>query len=272
MEEFPEDQQKKEIFVDDDVENGVSKSIRWSTSSVNDDNAERGDPVEFGVGSKSFRWSTAGSALKRSQASNYLGALKTLSWSNIDLKVQDKKKASPQDKFILKGVSGTLEPFEMTAIMGLSGSGKSTLLNALAGRLSQPQFTTDLASLDIRIDDNRIIGSENRSRFAYVEQYDTLLSTATAREAIEFSARLRLAKRKSPEEVVNIIEAIVAGLNIEEFADTLISNLSGGQKRRVSLGIEMVSKPQFIVADEPTSGLDRQVTNDAKHFVFFPCN
>lgn len=219
------------------------------------DNVEEGDPKDNGVGSKSFRWSGAGSALKRRQSSLYLQPPDTLSWSNIDLKVHDKK--TSEDKFILKDVSGSLHPFEMTAIMGLSGSGKSTLLNALAGRLSQSQFATDLSSHDIRINGDRISTSESKSRFAYVEQYDTLLSTATAREAITFSARLRLGKKKNPEEVEDIIDAIVAGLNIEGFADTLISNLSGGQKRRVSLGIELVSSPQFIFADEVTSGLDR---------------
>ena len=219
------------------------------------DNIEEGDPNDNAVGSKSFLWTDAGSALKRKLSSLYLHPPDTLSWSNIDLKVHNQK--TSEDKFILKDVSGSLKPYEMTAIMGLSGSGKTTLLNALAGRLSQSQFATGLSSHDIRINNDRISTSESKSRFAYVEQYDTLLSTATAREAITFSARLRLGKRKGSEQVQNIIDTIVAGLKIEEFGDILISKLSGGQKRRVSLAIELVSSPQFIFADEVTSGLDR---------------
>lgn len=96
---------------------------------------------------------------------------------------------------------------------------------------------------------------------AYVTQEDVLLGTLTVRETISFSASLRLPNNMSKEEVKQIVEATIMGMGLQDCADRQIGNwqlrgISGGEKKRLSIALEILIRPRLLFLDEPTSGLD----------------
>ncbi|XP_073063680.1 ABC transporter G family member 15-like isoform X1 [Primulina eburnea] len=158
-------------------------------------------------------------------------------------------------KKLLHGLTGFAEPGRIMAIMGPSGSGKSTLLDALAGRLSRNIFMTGNILLN---------GKKQRLDYggvAYVTQEDVLLGTLTVRETISFSANLRLPNMSSKAEVKQIVEATIVEMGLQDCADRQIGNwqlrgISGGEKKRLSIALEILIRPRLLFLDEPTSGLD----------------
>ncbi|KAL8099593.1 hypothetical protein AgCh_032015 [Apium graveolens] len=160
-----------------------------------------------------------------------------------------------ESKRLLQCLNGYAEPGRIMAIMGPSGSGKSTLLDTLAGRLSNNTIMTGHIYVN---------GAKRRRDFgvvAYVTQEDVLLGTLTVRETITYSAHLRLPPTMTKEEVNGVIEGTILELGLEDCADTLIGNwqlrgVSGGEKKRVSIALEILVRPQILFLDEPTSGLD----------------
>ena len=145
------------------------------------------------------------------------------------------------------------------AIMGPSGAGKSSILNVLAGR-SASAANIEITGT-ITVAGQRINPVEFRERIAYVMQDDSLLATATPREALEFSAQLRLPGTMSRDEIRTLIDGLIEDLGLESCADTmiggaLIKGISGGQRKRTSVGVELITDPGLIFLDEPTSGLD----------------
>lgn len=158
-------------------------------------------------------------------------------------------------KRLLHGLNGYAEPGRIMAIMGPSGSGKSTLLDALAGRLSNNVVMTG----NILVNGNK--RRRNYGVVAYVTQEDVLLGTLTVRETITYSAYLRLPPTLSKEEVNGVIEGTILEMGLEDCADRLIGNwhlrgVSGGEKKRVSIALEILVRPRILFLDEPTSGLD----------------
>ncbi|KAJ4724326.1 ABC transporter G family member [Melia azedarach] len=156
---------------------------------------------------------------------------------------------------LLNGLTGCAEPGRILAIMGPSGSGKSTLLDALAGRLSGNVVMTGNVLLN---------GEKRRLEYggiAYVTQENVLLGTLTVRETITYSAHLRLPSNISKEETTGIIEEAIMEMGLQDCADRLIGNwhlrgISGGEKKRLSIALEILTRPQLMFLDEPTSGLD----------------
>ncbi|XP_051118703.1 ABC transporter G family member 15-like isoform X2 [Andrographis paniculata] len=156
---------------------------------------------------------------------------------------------------LLHGLNGYAEPGRVLAIMGPSGSGKSTLLDALAGRLSR----------NIVMSGNILLNGKKRRLdygvVAYVTQEDVLLGTLTVREAITYSAHLRLPSSMAKEEVKGIVEGTITEMGLQDCADHQIGNwqmrgISGGEKKRLSIALEILIRPQLLFLDEPTSGLD----------------
>ena len=99
---------------------------------------------------------------------------------------------------------------------------------------------------------------------AYVTQEDTLLGTLTVRETIYYSAYLRLPDKMSKNEKNTIVASTILEMGLQDCADTPIGNwhvrgLSGGEKRRVSIALEILTRPRLLFLDEPTSGLDRYI-------------
>lgn len=158
-------------------------------------------------------------------------------------------------KKILQCLSGYAEPGRIMAIMGPSGSGKSTLLDSLAGRLSTKAVMTGNILLN---------GKKKNLQYggvAYVTQEDVLLGTLTVRETVTYSAYLRLPSNLSKEEIEGIVEGTLSEMGLEDCGDRIIGNwhlrgISGGEAKRLSIALEILTKPRLLFLDEPTTGLD----------------
>lgn len=153
---------------------------------------------------------------------------------------------------ILDDISMTIMPREFVALVGGSGAGKSTLLDALNGfrpaggkiLLNGRDFYRDYDAF--------------RTELGYVPQYDILPTSLKVESALNFAARLRLPSDVNAKErkkrITEVLE--VVGLNTSAVRNTRISNLSGGQRKRVSIAAELLADPKVFFLDEPTSGLD----------------
>ena len=156
---------------------------------------------------------------------------------------------------LLRGVSGCFDPGTVTALMGSSGAGKTTLLDVLAGRKNTGTIT-GLISVNGAPKEEHTF----RKVMAYVEQFDSLNPSDTAREAIEFSAALRL-PANTPEESRNAwVESIIDMLELTPIENSIVGSGASGfsfeQRKRLSIGVELASNPAILFLDEPTSGLD----------------
>eukprot|EP00438_Fugacium_kawagutii_P014394 Skav221734 [mRNA] locus=scaffold542:423455:424120:- [translate_table: standard] len=162
-------------------------------------------------------------------------------------------------KTILDDISGSMKGGEVCALMGPSGAGKTSLLNVLAGRVRSRGKVSVNGS--ILLDGNPISGTALRKRIAYVMQMDILTPTQTVRESLWFSANLRLPNSYSKQDKLDLVDKMLKDLGLEKCADTyigddMIRGVSGGEKKRACVGIELIMKPKLIFLDEPTSGLD----------------
>uniref|UniRef100_A0A6N2MI10 ABC transporter domain-containing protein n=1 Tax=Salix viminalis TaxID=40686 RepID=A0A6N2MI10_SALVM len=155
---------------------------------------------------------------------------------------------------LLQGLRGYAEPGRIMAIMGPSGSGKSTLLDSLAGRLSRNVIMTGSVLFN---------GKKRRqdAGVAYVTQEDVLLGTLTVRETITYSANLRLPDTMTKEEIDDVVEGTISEMGLQDCSDRMVGKwhlrgISGGEKKRLSIAIEILTRPHLLFLDEPTSGLD----------------
>ncbi|KAG2560651.1 ABC transporter G family member 25-like [Panicum virgatum] len=164
--------------------------------------------------------------------------------------------AAPEERTILRGVTGEARPGEVLAVLGPSGSGKSTLLSILGGRLAGRHGGTVLAG-------GRPPSCRGaaRRRTGFVAQDDVLHPHLTVRETLVFCAMLRLPRAAPAAAKAAAAEAVIAELGLAACADTAVGNafvrgVSGGERKRVSIGHEMLVNPSLLILDEPTSGLD----------------
>ncbi|KAH9519810.1 ATP-binding cassette sub- G member 2 [Bulinus truncatus] len=175
----------------------------------------------------------------------------------VDVKVSVCRRKT--QKQILNNVSGIFRP-GMNAILGPTGSGKSSLLDVLAGR-KDPNGLSGTLLLD---------GSPTPDNFkclvGYVVQDDIVMGTLTVRENFEFSATLRLPSSVKKQERKERIDQIIYELGLTEVADSkvgtdYIRGISGGEKKRCSIGMELIISPPVLFLDEPTTGLDASTAN-----------
>lgn len=187
----------------------------------------------------------------------------TLTFTNLRYSVHERRlcfKRGPE-KCILKDVSGIMRP-GMNAIMGATGSGKTSLLDVIAGR-KDPAGLRDGQVLV----DGKIVTSELRLSSAYVVQDDILMGTLSVRENLLFSANLRLDPRHhSPSDKNSKVNGILEDLGLTDCADTKIGTeflrgVSGGERKRCSIGMELITSPSLLFLDEPTTGLDSNTAN-----------
>ncbi|AOA63141.1 Putative ABC transporter [Komagataella phaffii CBS 7435] len=165
-----------------------------------------------------------------------------------------KRNDVPTSKVLLEATSFDIEPGTITAIMGGSGSGKTTMLNCLANGNEN--------SGNINIQGTIAYNGKtniNTISHAYVIQQDILLPNLTCYETLMYSAELRLKEPK--EKLVEIVDQVILELGLKDCRNTLVGNdthkgLSGGEKRRLSIGIQMLCNPSVLFLDEPTTGLD----------------
>ncbi|XP_046388170.1 ATP-binding cassette sub-family G member 1-like [Ischnura elegans] len=155
-------------------------------------------------------------------------------------------------KFLLRNLNGRFQSGELTAIMGPSGAGKTTLLNVLTG------FSTKGMSGCVRALGRvkSVHGSPLRKQSCYIMQDDHLMGHLTTKEALELSAKLRLPRSASSKDRQLVIQDILETLGLTVSASVKCSSLSGGQKKRLSVALELVNNPPVIFLDEPTTGLD----------------
>ncbi|KAK7380160.1 hypothetical protein VNO78_32626 [Psophocarpus tetragonolobus] len=175
-----------------------------------------------------------------------------LTWKDLTVMVT---LSNGETQNVLEGLTGYAEPGTFTALMGPSGSGKSTLLDALSSRLAANAFLSGTILLN---------GRKAKLSFgtaAYVTQDDNLIGTLTVRETISYSARLRLPDNMPWADKRALVESTIVAMGLQDCADTVIGNwhlrgISGGEKRRVSIALEILMRPRLLFLDEPTSGLD----------------
>ncbi|KAL4613032.1 ATP-binding cassette sub-family G member 2-like [Arapaima gigas] len=164
-------------------------------------------------------------------------------------------------KDILKDVSGIMKP-GINAIMGPTGSGKTSLLDVIAGR-KNPQ---GLCSGQVLVD-SKVVTSDLRLSSAYVVQDDILMGTLTVRENLAFSVNLRLPPNQySSQDKELKVSSVIQELGLQDCADTKIGTeflrgVSGGERKRCSIGMELVTSPSLLFLDEPTTGLDANTAN-----------
>ncbi|KAI0737947.1 ABC transporter [Daedaleopsis nitida] len=159
---------------------------------------------------------------------------------------------SEHRKVVLDGVTGRVVPGEMMAILGPSGAGKTTLIEILAQKHKSGQLDGNVAFPG---------AGDRHPRIGFVPQQDILPPMLTVFEALLFAARLRLPEGVPDSEKRARVDDIMDRLGIPHLRDVRIGDgekrgISGGEMRRVSIGLELVSRPDVLLLDEPTSGLD----------------
>lgn len=168
---------------------------------------------------------------------------------------------------LLQNVSGHLRPGEMSALMGPSGSGKTTLLDLLAGRKTVGQCTGEIA-----FGGHRPTSMFLRRFTGYVEQFDTLVPVLTVREMLMYTAELKRPRSEPVEAKAEAVEELLRVLALHTCAGVQIGSsmargISGGQAKRVNIGIALVANPRVLFLDEPTSGLDSYTASEVMSVV-----
>jgi ABC-type multidrug transport system ATPase subunit len=174
-----------------------------------------------------------------------------VSWRNVGCDVDGRS-------HILSGQTGDARPGRITAILGASGSGKTTLAQALLGRA---RFTCTKTYGSVYL--NGEVGSLDafNDRVGFVPQDDVLYDHLTVEETLMFAAKWRLPRHLTDDVRMERVNETLTTLGLDKVRHVLVGSvkdktLSGGQRKRVSIGMELVAKPSVVVLDEPTSGLD----------------
>jgi ABC-type multidrug transport system ATPase subunit len=157
-------------------------------------------------------------------------------------------------KSILSGISGVMQSGSFWAVMGGSGAGKSTFLNVLMGKTKHTGGT-------VLVNGHQEKMKKYKKLIGYVPQDDIVLPELTVRENILHSARIRLPSNWKDEQIQEHVDTLIACLGLSHVSDSLVGDtrkpvISGGQRKRVSIGLELAAAPMALFLDEPTSGLD----------------
>ncbi|KAJ8663054.1 hypothetical protein O0I10_001231 [Lichtheimia ornata] len=187
----------------------------------------------------------------------------TFSWHHVNYTVPFK--GGPLH--LLNDISGIVKPGHLTALMGSSGAGKTTLLDVLSRRktIGQVEGRMYLNGEALLSDFERITG--------YCEQMDIHQPAVTVRESLRFSAYLRQDPSIPKEEKDEYVEQIIQLLEMDDIADAQIGEVEKGagisveERKRLTIGVELVAKPKLIFLDEPTSGLDAQSSYNIVRFI-----
>ncbi|WP_141699113.1 FHA domain-containing protein [Candidatus Thiosymbion oneisti] len=203
-----------------------------------------GDRVSFA----SFVFVFSGSALEPVEAGNRV----RVAAYGLNKTVTDRTTGEPRN--LLADIDLVINPGEFVVIFGTSGSGKSTLLDALNGRRPASSGEVSYNGVDLYRAFDLF-----RSGIGYVPQQDIVHRKITVRNALRYTARLRLPPDTSAQEIEVYIERVLERVGLMEKGDLAVDTpepLSGGQLKRVSLAVELVANPNILFLDEATSGLD----------------
>ncbi|MEE1820811.1 ATP-binding cassette domain-containing protein [Streptomyces sp. BE20] len=169
----------------------------------------------------------------------------------VDLDVEDLTVTVGDTHVLLDHVTFPVGEKSLLAVTGPSGAGKSTLLNALTGLRPATGGTVRYDGRDLYRE-----YAELRHRIGLVPQDDILHTQLRVRRALRYAAELRFPGDTAPAEREARVEEVISELGLTQRADQVISSLSGGQRKRVSVALELLTKPSLLFLDEPTSGLD----------------
>lgn len=152
---------------------------------------------------------------------------------------------------LLDDVSLAIQPNEFIGLLGPSGAGKSTLMDALNGMRPPTSGNVFVNNLDFYTNLNAL-----KQSVGYVPQEDIIHRELTVYKTLYYIAKLRLSRDVTGAEIEQIINEVLDVTGLGERRDVCVSDLSGGQRKRVSIAVELITKPSVIFLDEPTSGLD----------------
>ncbi|EDW04162.1 ATP-binding cassette sub-family G member 4 [Drosophila grimshawi] len=160
-----------------------------------------------------------------------------------------------ENKDILLSLTGHFRSGELNVIAGPSGAGKSTLLNILSG------YTSFGYTGEIRVNGKPRDLKAFKPNVAFITQDTTLQPFLSVKEAMHFAANLKIGTHMSTEAKRERVLSILVAIGMYETRNTLTGNLSGGQRKRLAIALELVNNPPVLVLDEPTSGLDSSTCN-----------
>jgi ABC-type multidrug transport system ATPase subunit len=163
----------------------------------------------------------------------------------------------PTTKTLLDHVSGEARQGEILAILGPTGSGKSTLLDALANRIARESLKGSITLNGEKLKSGTLL----KVISAYVMQDDLLYSMLTVEETLMFAAEFKLPRTLSKKQKIDRVQSLIDQLGLRRAANTIVGDvghrgISGGERRRVSIGVDIVHDPIILFLDEPISGLD----------------
>lgn len=171
---------------------------------------------------------------------------------NLSLKVEGLAvSAGDSGPELLKDISLSVKPGEFVCVLGPSGAGKTTLVRALLGQLTPSKGEIRFGSLRVSGDSELLNGL-----IGYVPQKEIVHDELPVGRALHYAAKLRLPPSMGRQEIVERIRAIEKDVGIDHRHDTPVGNLSGGESKRVSLAVELLSFPRILIVDEATSSLD----------------
>jgi len=183
-----------------------------------------------------------------------------VTFTDLSYEVPIKKKAP---LVILSGLKGCFESGHMTALMGPSGSGKTTLMDIIAGRKSGAGKIEG----EILFGGSVMPSSGLKHLVGYVEQFDTLIGELTVEQMLMYTAELKLPRKMKTSEKKQRVHDVIEMLQLSKCRKTVIGNIlrrgiSGGQAKRVNIGLSLITRPAVLCLDEPTSGLDASMANE----------
>ncbi len=170
---------------------------------------------------------------------------------DVSVSVQNLIVRTPEGKVLLDQVSFPIPQRSLVGVIGPSGAGKSTLLGAVTGLRPATEGTVRYDGRDLYADYDEL-----RHRIGLVPQEDILHNQLPTRRALLYAAELRFPGDTRAEEREQRVDEVLEELGLTRHADTRIERLSGGQRKRVSVALELLTKPSLLFLDEPTSGLD----------------
>jgi ABC-type multidrug transport system ATPase subunit/predicted component of type VI protein secretion system len=167
------------------------------------------------------------------------------------LEVRGVKYTVDNGKQLLDDISLIARPGTLTAIIGGSGAGKTTLARLIAGYARPSSGSVTFAGHDIHAEYASL-----RSRIGMVPQDDVVHRQLTVNQALGYAAELRLPPDTSKADRAKVVTQVLEELGLTKHADTRVEKLSGGQRKRASVALELLTGPSLLILDEPTSGLD----------------
>jgi ABC-type multidrug transport system ATPase subunit len=182
-----------------------------------------------------------GTLVKRSEVATRTGGLE----------VRNVKYVVDNGKQLLDDISLTARPGTLTAVIGGSGAGKSTLARLIAGYTSPTSGSVTFEGHNIHAEYASL-----RSRIGMVPQDDVVHRQLTVNQALGYAAELRLPPDTSKADRAKVVAQVLEELDLTKHADTRVDKLSGGQRKRASVALELLTGPSLLILDEPTSGLD----------------